>query len=107
VIYKLLATLLLLLFFILTPYNHERNKHVDDGVDVHFSTEINTSGFAWGPSSTTFFLLVQRISWAPHLKRTNRYSKYMIELLDSYIPLLKTNNNLITIKFQSTFSMLF
>ncbi|MFC0470898.1 hypothetical protein ACFFHM_10420 [Halalkalibacter kiskunsagensis] len=100
---KLVAVILLLLAFVLNSYPYDLNERALDGMDVHLSTEANAlEGFA-GLGQTTFLLFGQAAPWGHDLKGTNCYSQYMNELLYSYIPLLKTYINLLTIKFQSTF----
>ncbi|ARK31333.1 hypothetical protein [Halalkalibacter krulwichiae] len=107
-IHKLLMVIVLLLTFFLQSYIHIYNVSIDEGYEIFHSDDLKSTGIVGGLSSSTFLIFVQAaVLWITYSLNMNQYSKFIMDLLRSSVPLIKMKLNLITIKFQSTFFSFF
>ncbi len=71
--------------------------------DVYLATDLDSTVSATVLLSPNLFTFVLAMLWGLTFTHLNRYTRYIVELLHSFVPLIKTKRNLLTIKYQSTF----
>ncbi|GAE27112.1 hypothetical protein JCM9140_3228 [Halalkalibacter wakoensis JCM 9140] len=102
--YKMIVIVSLLISFILPSFSPLADTGTEAGsFDSPVIAEHANSGNIGGLHSSTSVSASSLLVGTLYVKIINRYSKLVREFLNSSIPLLKVNGNLITIKFQSSF----